>query len=93
MTREPASYPITITVPALFYSDHRNRDCGNSGVIVSRNKVTVTVSLDQSAWLDLLSDADYYASFKGCADYQENRSLVDSAIRTLNRLHQESKEE
>ena len=80
-------YPVTITVPALFYSDHIARECGKSGVIVKENARTYTLSLDKSAWTDLYSDADYYASMKGSDDYSENRSIVDSAIRTLNRMN------
>jgi hypothetical protein len=80
-------YPVTVTVPALFYSDHIARECGKSGVIVKENSRTYTVSLDESAWIDLYSDADYYASMKGNGDYAENKSLVDSAIRTLTRMN------
>ena len=83
-----ASYPVTVTVPAIFYYDHRfNRECGRTGVIIKETSSTYTVSLDESAWIDLYSDADYYASMKGSYDYAANRSNVDSAIRTLNRLN------
>ena len=86
--RYAASYPVTITVPATFYYDHRfNRECGSTGVIIKETSSTYTVSLDESAWIDLYSDADYYASMKGSDDYVENRSIVESAIRTLNRLN------
>ena len=80
-------YPVIVTVPAIFYWDHRfNRECGNTGVIVKETSRTYTLSLDESAFIDLFSDADYYASMKGSDDYSENRSIVDSAIRTLNTL-------
>ena len=83
-----AQYPVTVTVPAIFYWDHRfNRECGSSGVIIKETSSTYTVSLDESAFIDLYSDADYYASMKGYSDYSENRSIVDSAIRTLTRLN------
>lgn len=83
------TYPVIVTVPALFYADHRNRECGSSGVVIKSNKKTVTVILDLSAWQDLHSDAEYYASFKGTEDYYEdnNKSLCESAIRTLARLN------
>ena len=80
-------YPVMVKVPAIFYWDHRfNRDCGRTGVIVKDTQRTYTLSLDESAFVDLYSDADYYASLKGSDDYPENRSIVDSAIRTLNTL-------
>ena len=75
------------TVPAIFYLDHRARDCGNTGKIIKQNKSTVTVELDAIALDDLLSDADYYADFKQYPEeYRENKSIVESAIRTLKTL-------
>lgn len=79
------------TVPAKFYLDHRARDCGNTGVIIKQNKNTVTVSLDAIALDDLMSDADYYADIKQYPEeYADNRSIVDSAIRTIARLTKEN---
>ena len=73
-----------VTVPALFYRDHLNRECGETGKIIKVSGNRITVELDDRAFNDLLSDADCYADFKrNRDDYSQNKSLVDSAIRTL----------
>jgi hypothetical protein len=50
-----------------------------------------TLDLDEEMYADLYSDADYYSSLKGTADYQENRDIVDSSINTIKRLQKEEK--
>ena len=73
-----------VTIPALFYRDHLSRECGQSGKIVGVLGTRIMVDLDEAAFQDLLSDADCYADFKNSReDYRNNRSVVDSAIRTL----------
>lgn len=73
---------MKIKVPARFYLDHRARDCGESGKVVSSNKNYVVVELDSISLEDLLSDADYYASFEG-EDFRENKGVCLSARATL----------
>ena len=73
-----------VTIPALFYRDHLNRECGETGIVVKVLGNRITVKLDDKAFQDLVSDADCYADFKrNPDDYRQNKSLVDSAICTL----------
>ena len=76
---------VTVKIPALFYKDHLNRGCGQTGKELGKVGLNqVLVSLDDEAFKDLLSDADCYADMKNSReDYSANRALVDSAIRTL----------
>jgi len=48
-----------VTLPLKFWSDHKNRGCSESAVEIKRNKVYVTVELDDEAWQDIYSDAGY----------------------------------
>lgn len=82
-------YPVTVKIPAIFYSDHLARECGKSGVILSKSANTFTVSLDLDAFKDLYSDAEYYADMKSSGDYSldDNKRICDSATRTLARLN------
>lgn len=79
--------PMEIKLPKRFYADHRARDCGQSGKVVHSTKNFVTVELDDVAFEDLKSDADYYASFDG-EDFHINRGVCLSARATLKALAQ-----
>jgi len=75
---------MKMKLPAKFYLDHRARDCGESGKIVRSTKNYVIVELDALALDDLLSDADYYASFeRGSEDFIENQGVCLSARATV----------
>lgn len=75
----------TIKIPPRFYQDHKARDCGQSGVVVKRTKTYVIVELDQEAWDDLYSDADYYGADNsdGWFDDSGMRGIISSARATL----------
>ena len=79
-----------ITLPLKFWTDHRNRGCSESAIELKRNKVYVTVQLDDEAWDDIYSDADFYATyFDNCRRTEDEQSMVDlesSAKATLKRL-------
>jgi len=77
---------IKIKVPTLFYKDHQYRTPHSAGTVIKVGKLISEVEFTQEQFDDLLSDADYYASFKGSEDYEENKNIVDSAITTLKRL-------
>lgn len=82
------------TVPTRFYLDHINRCelCYEHPLkAVKVGKLLATLDLDEEMYADLYSDADYYSSLKGTADYQENRDIVDSSINTIKRLQKEEK--
>ena len=80
------TFPVTVAVPWTFYKDHLNRGCGQTAKVIQETVKTFLVELDQEAWTDLVSDAEYYESFVGTEDYHGNKPIVDSAIRTLARL-------
>lgn len=80
------TFPVTITVPRTFFKDHLNRGCGETAKVVRETQTTFLVELDQEAWTDLYSDAEYYESFIGTDDYAGNEPIVGSAVRTLARL-------
>lgn len=80
------TFPVTVAVPWTFFKDHLNRGCGQTAKVIQETKKTFLVELDQEAWADLYSDAEYYESFIGSEDYSSNRSIVDSAVRTLAQL-------
>jgi hypothetical protein len=67
-------------IPATFYLDHINRDCGDTDVIIRQTKNVITVELDKEGFDDLLSDADYYWF---CRDEICDRQIAQSAKRTM----------
>lgn len=76
-------------VPTLFLNDHLNRcdDCYENPVkIIAKGKLLSEVELDANTYQDLKSDAEVYADMYGSEDYEENKSIVNSAINTLKRL-------
>lgn len=85
---------MKIKIPALFYMDHRARECGATGKLVSSTKNYVIVELDSIALEDLVSDADYYGSLSR-EDFRENKGVCLSARATLkainNQLEKENK--
>jgi len=73
-----------IKIPQRFYQDHLYRECGQSGVIVQETKTHYVVELDQEAWDDLYSDADYYGMDNPDEELWANyRGVVLSARATL----------
>lgn len=78
-------------LPAAFYDDHVARDCA-AGVVVRRKSRTVVVDLDETAYADLRSDADYYSNPATAADMAYSADsigaygLARSAVATLRRL-------
>lgn len=85
----------TIRIPPRFYQDHRSRECGQSGVIVKRTKTYYIVELDQEAWDDLYSDADYYGADNsdGWFDGDGMRGIISSARATLKVMKQHIEKE
>ena len=90
MYKEAKQYPVTIELPLKFWLDHKNRDCSPSSIELKRNKVYVTVQLDEEAWSDIYSDAEFYATyFDNCRRTEEEAMMVElegSAKATLKRL-------
>lgn len=77
---------MKMKVPAKFYLDHRARECGESGKLVSSTNNYVIVELDSIALEDLLSDAIYYASLSR-EDFQENKGVCLSARATVKAIN------
>jgi hypothetical protein len=77
---------MNIKLPKKFYADHRARECGQTGKIVSSTKNYYIVELDQIALDDLIGDALYYIE---CADMFDPRlpALVSSAKATLRAIN------
>jgi hypothetical protein len=77
------------SVPSKFYLDHANR-CdlcySNPLKVVKIGKLLTTLDLDPDMYQDLISDAEVYAELKGNEEYREMPDLINSAIKTLNRL-------
>lgn len=87
-TPTPSLLPITIDIPSMFYKDHINRGCGETGKVRKMGAKLTTVVLDEAAWIDLYTDADYYINMIGSEDYEGNEPIVGSAVRTMKRLKQ-----
>jgi hypothetical protein len=82
--RRERAMTYTIKVPKRFYDDHRYRECGRSGKIVKEYASHYLVELDQEAWDDLYSDADYYGMDNPDEDLWQNyRGVILSARATL----------
>ena len=79
--------PATFKVPARFYEDHRyQRECGQTGVIIKELARHYIVLLDDAAYYDLQSDADYYVD-GGVAEFgPDYLGLISSARATLKAL-------
>lgn len=84
----PQAECLRVTVPTLFYDDHVMRDLAAGHVEKAGRYVTI-VWLDNVALDDLIGDADLYAGYSG-EDYTWNRSICDSARRTLATLHKQT---
>ena len=90
--KEAMSYIIKI--PQRFYDDHRYRECGQSGKILKKYASHYLVELDQEAWDDLYSDADYYGMDNPDEDLWQNyRGVVLSARATLKVMNEYKKGE
>jgi hypothetical protein len=92
MYKEAKQYPVTIELPLKFWLDHKNRDCSPSSIELKRNKVYVTVQLDEEAWSDIYGDAEFYATyFDGGNRRTEDEAMMveleGSAKATLKRLN------
>lgn len=77
---------ITVTLPLKFWRDHTNRGCSQSAIEVSRNKMYVTVTLDQEAYEDIYSDAEFYATYDAEQGEEGIKEFQASAKATLKRL-------
>lgn len=90
MIKEAKQYPVTVELPLKFWLDHKNRDCSPSSIELKRNKIYVTVQLDEEAWSDIYSDAEFYATyFNNSRRTEDEQMMVDleaSAKSTLKRL-------
>jgi len=84
----------TIKIPKRFYDDHRSRECGQTGKILKEYSSHYLVELDETAWDDLYSDADYYGTDGPGGDFWENyRGVVLSARATLKIMDEYEEEE
>ena len=75
-------------LPPRFYTDHRSRDCGQTGIVLKQTSKFVEVVLDDTAIADLRSDADYYVH-EGVGSNGMDREflgLVSIAAATLRAL-------
>ena len=78
---------LTVTLPLKFWRDHTNRGCSQSAIEINRNKLFVTVQLDRESFLDIKSDAEFYATYK-CEEGEEGiKEFQASAKATLKRLN------
>lgn len=78
----------TLNVPAKFWHDHKDRGNSGSAQVVGYGKSLVTVILDDEAWRDLYSDADYYAGQDSGVWAGDYRGLIASAKATLRRMNE-----
>jgi hypothetical protein len=77
-----------VTLPLKFWKDHINRGCSQSAIELKRNKMYVTVQLDDESFQDIYSDADFYATYD-CEEGEEGiREFQTSAKATLRRLQE-----
>ena len=82
-----------IKIPKRFYDDHRYRECGQTGKIVKEYAAHYLVELDQEAWDDLYSDADYYGMDNPDEDLWQNyRGVILSARATLKAMKEYERE-
>jgi hypothetical protein len=78
---------LVVTLPVKFWRDHTNRGCSQSAIEINRNKLFVTVQLDRESFLDIKSDAEFYATYK-CEEGEEGiKEFQSSARATLKRLN------
>lgn len=56
-------------LPPAYYADHLQRDCGATGVIVKETTRRVTVDLDAVAYLDLVSDCEWFIDTAGMGGF------------------------
>lgn len=77
---------ITMKVPARFWYDHKERGCSETAEVLHYGKQLVTVVLDEEAWKDLYSDAEYYATQETSVWAADYRGLIASAKATVRRM-------
>lgn len=78
----------TVALPPLFWEDHSDRFADNPEFKwkeIKRTKHNVTIKMNEAAYNNLRSDADYYSNGKDGPD-NIYPSLRRSAIATLKRL-------
>lgn len=85
-SRYPAEYPIQVVIPTLFWRDHFDRAENDTAEVVKAGERLTTVILDEAAWANLYSDADYYASQDNDVWAGDYRGLINSARTTLKRM-------
>ena len=71
----------TIKLPKIFWDDHKSRDLP-AGEEISRNKVRVTVSVTRAEFVEIWSDAEFYAKVDGF--WEPDWRLIGSAKSTMN---------
>jgi hypothetical protein len=79
-------FPITISVAPRFWYDHKDRGCSPTAEVIKYTEKNVTVLLDEQAWSDLYSDAEYYGGSDGNWFGGDYRGLVASARSTLRKM-------
>lgn len=80
---KPATFPAVITIGKAFADDHWDRDCGQTDKILATTKTTYTVELDESGWVDLYSDADYYWEITTGRDPEPGLRLIGLAAKRV----------
>ena len=79
-------FPITIQVAPRFWYDHKDRGCSPTAEVIKYTDKNVTVLLDETAWADLYSDAEYYGGSDSNWFAGDYRGIVASARATLARM-------
>jgi hypothetical protein len=74
---------FVLKVPAIFWDDHFSRDLDFTSVEISRNKLNVTLKMNEDAIYELYSDASHYATAMG---EWGDRSVINSAKSTVKSL-------
>ena len=85
MTTRTDTVTAEYRLPKAFASDHWNRDCGRTDVIVRETRSHFIVRMDDDGYGDMESDADYYVDC-GSEMGRDYMGLVSSARATLRAL-------
>ena len=76
----------TITLPLKFWQDHTNRGCSQSAIEIKRNNKFAVIEFDKESFDDILSDAQFYATYKAENGEEGIKEFQASARATLKRL-------
>jgi len=88
MASTEVAMTFLVWVPVLFWDDHVSRDLDFTTKIIKQSGKRYQILVTIDALNELVSDARSYASFEG-EEYQDNRSVVNSARSTLKALKKE----